>query len=356
MGEPLRVAATLEQCWHPVPGGTAVAALELVREVDARADVEVVGVAGRHRRPPLPAFAPPVTVRVLPIARPLLYEMWNRAGWPKVEGATGEVDVVHSTTAIPAATDLPHVATVHDIDFVHHPERFTPHGVKVMTRGLDRCRDLRMLACPTRATADALVAHGFDHARIEVVPWGVGVKVATDAEVADVRRRYELPDEFVLHVGTLEPRKNLPRIAAAVAALAETLPLVVAGAEGWGESVVGARARFLGFVPTDDLAALYRAATVFAYPSLEEGFGLPILEAMAQSTPVVTSTVAATSEVAGDAAVLVDPGDTAAITRGIALALADRTGLAAAGRARAQEFSWVATGSRMIEIYRAVAR
>lgn len=356
MTDALRVAATLEQCWHDVPGGTAIAALELVREVDARHDVEVLGVAGRHRRPPLPSFLPPVTVRVLPIARPLLYEAWNRLGWPKVEGATGEVDVVHSTTAIPAATDLPHVATVHDIDFVHHPERFTKHGVKVMTRGLERCRDLDMITCPTTATADALVAHDFAPERIEVVPWGVDVTVASDAEVADVRREYDLPDEFVLHVGTLEPRKNLPRLAAAVATLAEPLPLVVAGAAGWGDDAIDAPATFLGFVPHELLGALYRAATVFAYPSLEEGFGLPILEAMAQSTPVVTSTVRATSEVAGDAAVLVDPVDVAAIGRGLALALAEGESLGAAGRARAQQFSWVATGSRMIEVYRAVAR
>lgn len=356
MTDVLRVAATLEQCWHDVPGGTAIAALELVREVDARHDVDVIGVAGRHRRPPLPTFRPPVTVRVLPVARPLLYEAWNRIGWPKVEGATGEVDVVHSTTAIPAATDLPHVATIHDIDFVRHPERFTAHGVKVMTRGLERCRDLRMVACPTKATADALVGYGFEASRIEVVPWGVDVTVATDAEVADVRRRYQLPDEFILHVGTLEPRKNLSRLAAAVAALADPLPLVVAGAAGWGDDTVDAPATFLGFVPHEVLAALYRAATVFAYPSLEEGFGLPILEAMAQSTPVVTSTVAATREVAGDAAILVDPFDTAAIGRGLALARVDGPSLGAAGRARAQQFSWVATGSRMIELYRAVAR
>jgi hypothetical protein len=140
---PLRVAYTLEQCWHDVPGGTTVAALEVARRLDARADIDLVGVAGRHSEQPPSRSHPPVPVRQLPIARPWLYEAWNRLGRPLVERATGPIDVCHSTLAIPAGTRAPHVVTVHDVAFVHHPERFTRHGVRVMRAGLERCRTAR---------------------------------------------------------------------------------------------------------------------------------------------------------------------------------------------------------------------
>ncbi len=136
----LRVAYTLEQCWHDVPGGSTVASLEVLRRLVGRPELDVIGVAGRHRELPRPEYRPAVEVRQLPLARPWLYETWNRVGWPRIERATGTVDVCHSTIAVPAPTCAPHVVTVHDVAFVHHPERFSKHGVRVMMRGLDRCR------------------------------------------------------------------------------------------------------------------------------------------------------------------------------------------------------------------------
>ena len=155
--EVLRVAYTLEQCWHDVPGGTAVSALRVASELVRRPDVTLIGIAGRHRTPPSPPFVPTVAVRSLPLARPWLYESWNRCGWPRVERASGPIDVCHSTTAIPAPTAAPHVVTVHDVAFVHTPERFSRHGVKVMRAGLERCRAADLVMCPSRTTADGLV-------------------------------------------------------------------------------------------------------------------------------------------------------------------------------------------------------
>lgn len=354
--EPLRVAYTLEQCWHEVPGGSAVAALEVARRLVARPEVELIGVAGRHRRRPDAAFAPPIAVRSLPLARPWLYESWNRFEWPRVERAAGAVDVCHSTVAIPAATKSPHVVTVHDVAFVRAPERFTGHGVRVMTRGLDRCRRADLVLCPSATTRGDLVDLGFDEHHIRVVPWGVAAVPVGDDDVARVRSKYALPERFVLYVGTVEPRKNLSRLARANSALADQLPLVVAGAPGWGEAGNGEPgARFLGFVPDRDLAALYASATVFAYPSLEEGFGLPVAEAMAYGLPVVTSRGTATEEIAGGAAVLVDPADVESIRDGLANALADAPQLAARGRARAAELSWDATVDATLAAYREVA-
>ena len=360
MPEPLRVAYTLEQCWHPVPGGSAVAALEVHRRLrrgaEAGGSVEVIAVAGRHRSAPAPAYRPDGPVRSLPFARPWLYELWNRFERPRIETVTGPVDVVHSTVAIPAATNCRHVVTVHDVAFVHAPERFSRHGARVMQRGLERCRRADLVMCPSAATASDLAALGFDAARIRVVPWGVE-PVAVDATALDrVRGAYGLPPEFALFVGTIEPRKNLAGLVAAMRTLPD-LPLVVAGASGWGDApaVRDGDVRFVGFVPGGDLRPLLQAATVVAYPSFEEGFGLPILEAMAQGTPVVTSQGSATEEVAGGAAVLCDPHRPESIAAAIGEVLTDRDRWSAAARARAASCTWDATVEATVAVYREAA-
>ena len=350
---PLRVAYTLEQCWHRVPGGTTTATLEVARRLIGREDVELIGVAGRHRRPPDPPYAPPLPVRHLPLARPWLYESWNRTERPLVERATGPIDVCHSTTVIAAATRAPHVVTVHDIEFVDTPERFTARGARVMRRALERCRSADLVLCPSAATFDRLADHGFDPDRIRIVPWGVEASPVTPVDRDRVRRRYELPDEFVLFVGTIEPRKNLAALASAAAAVG--IPVVAAGSDGWGDVGLSQRdVRFLGFVAAEDLPALYATATVFAYPSLAEGFGLPVAEAMAHGAPVVTSAGTSTEEVAGGAAVLVDPTDVDSIADGIRVALDDAERLTAAGLERAADLTWDRTVDATVAAYREV--
>ena len=351
--EPLRVAYTLEQCWHRVPGGTATAALEVVRRLVDRPDIEVIGVAGRHVGQPLPAFVPPVEIRRLPLGRPLLYETWNRFQWPRVEHTSGPIDVCHSTTAIPASTSRPHVVTVHDIAFVDTPERFTRRGARVMRRGLERCRAADLVLCPSRTTSERLVQHGFAAGSIRLVPWGVAAEPVHESDRTRVRARYALPDEFILFVGTLEPRKNLTSLAAAAARLGR--PIVAAGAAGWGDTTAAdGDVRFVGFVPGADLPALYSLATVFAYPSLSEGFGLPVAEAMAYGTPVVTSAGTSTEEVAAGAAVLVDPSDIASIADGIDEAVERTDELSRLGRARAAELTWDRTVAATVAAYREV--
>ena len=349
----LRVGYTVEQCWHTVPGGTAVAALRVARELERRPDVELAYVAGRHPEPPAPEFRPAGPVAALPLSKAVLYEAWNRLNWPKVEAVTGVVDVVHATGLVPAATSAPLVVTVHDVAFLHQPEHFTRHGVRTMTKSLEVIRRRAdMVICSSEATRADLRDQGVPDDRLRVVPLGVDVVEVANSSVERLRRNHRLPDEFVLFVGTVEPRKNLARLADAMVAVG--LPLVIAGADGWGSDrpVAGDDLRFLGFVPERELAALYKAASVFAYPSLREGFGLPVAEAMAQGTPVVTSSGTSTEEVAGGAAVLVDPFDVAAITRGIRAALDARDELAELGRARVTELTWEATAERTVAVYR----
>lgn len=353
---PIRVAYTLEQCWHPSPGGTAVAALRVARELRDRIDVELHQVAGRHPRVPVPEFRPVGEVAMLPLARPALYETWNRWNWPRVESVVGEIDVAHATGLVPCGTSAPLVVTVHDLAFRHDPDKFSRHGVRTMRRSLVAIskRADRVL-CPSRATMADCADAGLDVAMLRHVPLGVDAAPADADAVALVRRRYRLPAEFVLFVGTLEPRKNLRRLTEAVRHPEVPLPLVVAGADGWGDHGLEHDTLFLGFVPAEDLAALYAAATVFAYPSEREGFGLPVVEAMAQGTPVVTSAGTSTEEVAGGAAVLVDPFDPDDIARGLVEAVGRGDELAAAGRSRAAASSWTVTAEQTVAVYRELA-
>lgn len=354
---PLRVAYTVEQCWHDVPGGTAVAAVTIARELCARPDlVDLRLVAGRHPNPPDAPFRPPGAVAMLPLGRPWLYETWTRFNWPKVEAVTGEVDVVHATGLIPAATNAPLVVTVHDVAFLHDPSQFTGHGVRVMRRSLQvAARRARFVIGSSRATIADLVESGIDESRVRFVPLGVDVEPVSQFDVDRVRRVHALPAEYVLFVGTIEPRKNLRRLVDAMDAI--DLPLVVAGSAGWGDVDVHPQSdvAFLGFVPPPDLRAIYAGASVFAYPSEREGFGLPVAEAMAQGTPVVTSRGTSTEEVAGGAAVLVDPFDVSSIAGGIECALADRERLTELGRQRAAELSWATAADATLAVYREVA-
>jgi len=351
----VRVAYTLEQCWHRVPGGTGVAALRVAEAMAAHDDIRLVGVAGRHRHLPPEPWLPPIPVAHLPLAAPWLYEAWLRVGWPKVERAAGRVDIAHATTVIPCPTDAKLVVTLHDLVFLHEPEHFTRHGVGVFNRSLDLVRRRAdLVLCSSQATMDDCAAAGIAADRLRLVPLGVEVERASADDVASVRAAYDLPDDYLLFVGTVEPRKNLRGLVAALDELPHGAALVVAGADGWGDTGVepDPRVRFLGFVPSEDLAGLYAGASVFCYPSEREGYGLPVLEAMAQGTPVVTSRGTATEETAGSAAVLVDPFDHVDIARGIDEARRRRTELAAKGLARAQRRSWADTADLTAAAYR----
>jgi len=186
--------------------------------------------------------------------------------------------------------------------------------------------------------------------------------------VQRVRDVHALQGRYVLWVGTIEPRKNLPRLLDAFAALTTDAQLVLVGPQGWNEELgarlaalpasVRERIRVLGFVPHDDLAPLYAGAAAFAFPSLLEGFGFPVVEAMAQGTPVVTSRGTSTEEIAGEAGLLVDPRDTAALSAALQQVLDDgalAAHVGALGRERAALYTWDRSADLVLEAYREVA-
>lgn len=357
----LRVAAIVESAWHRVPGGVANSTHHSVHAAAEHPDIELIGVHGWHRSSPAEGLEPTVETATIPFPRPLLYDLWHGARRPRLQRWIGPVDVVHAPTAVvPPAGDAALVATIHDLAFLHAPGRSTARGARIATRGFELARDeATVVTVPSEATKAECVVAGIGADRIRVVPWGCEPAAVTDAERTRVRGRYGLPETFVLWVGTLEPRKNLAGLLDAHRRIAD-VTLVVVGPDGWGDLQVesSGQVRRVGPVPAVDLSVLYDLATVFTLPSHAEGFGMPVLEAMAQGTPVVTSTGTATEEVVGDAGVTVAPDDVDALAEALAAVLADETQrreLGASGRARAATYTWARTGALLADVYREAA-
>ena len=362
MSERVRVAMTLEQCWHRVPGGTAVAAIGMARALRDREVVEPVGVSARHRDPAPAEWNPPIAVEQLPLPRAALYESWHRLRRPAVERATGPVDVIHATTFAIPPRSTPMVVTVHDLAFVHEPTHFTKRGLAFFARGMDLAKeDADVIHCPSQATADDCIANGFDRDKIRVIPLGVEAVSPGDEEIERAKSDRSIEGPYVMWSGTKEPRKNLRGLLEAWRIAARTdATLVLVGPAGWGEDLddaiaAGARVVSVGFVDTRTLRALYAGATAFCWPSLREGFGFPVLEAMAEGAPVITSRGTSTEEIVGDAGILIDPRDPEAIAAALTALLDDparRRELGERGRARAATFSWQRTGELLEDAYR----
>jgi glycosyltransferase involved in cell wall biosynthesis len=263
------------------------------------------------------------------------------------------------------------VITVHDLSFLRFPERFRPaNRLYLSTLTRLSCRRARRVIAVSQATADEVVQlldvpadcvdvvpHGVEHTRFCPLP---------PARVEAFRREKGLPERFVLFVGTLEPRKNLITLIEAFARLQaarDRVHLVIAGGKGWyyqevfkrvEELDLGKAVHWVGFVPGAELPLWYNAATVFVYPSLYEGFGMPLLEAMACGTPVIASATSSLPEVVGDAGFLVPPHDVTGLADNMERLLVDadwQVELSRRGRARASAFTWDATAQATVASY-----
>ena len=361
-----RVALTVEQLWQPAPGGSGTYIREIVAALAGR--TPLVGVAARgHRHAPEEDLGIPVVTSALP--RPVLYEAWNVARRPGLPGGAADADVVHATTwaVPPARRGL--VVTVHDLAFLRAPEHFTRRGNRYFRRALSVTRrEADVVITPSQASADDCVREGVDADRIRVVPHGVRVPDVPAEEAGAIRARLGLDRPYVLWCGTFEPRKNLPTLLDAFARLPadEDLDLLLAGPPGWGGAgtevarhlagPLGARVRLLGRLTTAELHVAYAAARAFCFPSLWEGFGMPVLEAMAHGTPVVTSTGTSMAEFAGGAGLLVDARDPRELAGAILAAAGDEHDrLAGLARERAATFSWDRAADLTLDAYRAAS-
>jgi glycosyltransferase involved in cell wall biosynthesis len=255
---------------------------------------------------------------------------------------------------LPLAHPLPSVVTVHDLGYRYFPDAH-PLGQRLYldwsTRFSSRAAT-HVIADSEATRRDLARFYGVPAEKVTVVYPGRDEQLRR-VDPTPVRARYGLGSDYLLHVGTLQPRKNLARLIAASGTLRAQWPrleLVLAGQPGWQSESILALARqhsdfvrLLNYVPDGDLAGLYSGALAFVFPSLYEGFGLPVLEAMACGTPVVCSNTSSLPEVAGEAVLLVDPGDMAALANAISRLLADaslRASLAAKGLEQVRKFSW----------------
>lgn len=271
---------------------------------------------------------------------------WSRLGWPKVERLVGKLDVFHfSDWMFPAQRGGLRTTTVYDLSPLHHPEWVATltrrmHGRKYANAA--KTSDL-IFAISEFTAGDVAETLAVPRERIPVAYPGV------DGRYSPEGPKSEREAPYVLAVATLEPRKNLSTLVEAHALVRATRPeleLVVAGAPvHWAEQeLAGDGVTALGFVPDEQLPELYRGASVLAYPSLFEGFGIPVVEAMACGTAVVASSHPSLDEACGDAAVRADPTSAEALAAGIEEALAKRDDLVPRGVEHAARFTWQACG------------
>lgn len=338
--------------------GAGVAALHATLAVDERISLVPYLTSFRAR--------PDDGVRRLPLPAAVAHRLWSRVDHPRADRWLAPASVVHGTNYVvpPTRPSIARLVSVYDCWFLRHPEQAHPDVVRA-GRVLDRAvRGGAVVHASSEATAVA-VRELWPSADVRVVHLApLALPAATPGcPIPELDGR-----EFVVAIATLERRKNLPRLVAAFGAVAASRPelrLVLAGGDGDDRPMidaavdalprdVGARVMFTGFVDDAVRTWLLRHARVLAYPSLDEGFGFPLLDAMASDLPIVASDAGSIPEVAGEAALLVPADDVDALAAAIHTALDDdatRERLVAAGRVRRDALTWRATADRMIDLY-----
>jgi glycosyltransferase involved in cell wall biosynthesis len=315
---------------HQTRAGTARHILGLLPRLETMPDLDL-----RRLSVSLPGAA--LDVAWYPLALPLV-------------ARRERVRVLHCPSfRAPLRAPMPVVVTVHDLAVLRDPSVF-PRWSRTYSRATLKPilrNAARVIAVSEFTKRDVLELFGLPEGRVRVVPNAVDALFSPDGPAAD--------GDYVLAVGTLEPRKNLARLDEAMRDIA--LELRIVGGLGWGDVIVsrGSNTKTYGYVSDDELARLYRGAACVAYPSLYEGFGMPVLEAMASGAPVVTSKDTAMAEVTDGAAVLVDPEDVESIAAGIREAIARRDELSRAGVERARAYTWDASAQATADVYRELA-
>ena len=343
---------------HYTTGGTGVYTRRLVQALAALPDIaadELIFMEAARASQPLA----PGTKRARLVTPS--HHRWEQALLP-LELLPRRLDVLHSPDYVPPfVRNCRCVITVHDLAFLRWPELLTPARRAYFNRHIKRAvHSADAIIAVSQATKrDLIELLDAPAAKVQVVYEAAGF----DPEPELLHQAEGLPPDYVLFAGTFEPRKNLPRLIeafAAVRAKGYTGKLLLAGSPGWlAEPVLAAVERHSEYVLTRPFdPRLYHGARVLAFPSLYEGFGLPLLEAMSHGVPVLTSNVSSLPEVAGDAALLVDPLDVEAIAGGLQRLLEDAElagDLRRKGLARAAEFSWTRAASETLDVYHSLA-
>lgn len=331
----------------------------------------VSGAAGQ-----MPELTQNFTWRTTRLSPRWLARLWHRARIPlPVEIFTGRIDLFHATDFVlpPLTPGVSSILTVHDLSYLRVPEAASPSLRRYLEHVVPRSakRATHILADSQATKDDLLDAYDLEPDKVTVLLSGVDKRFRPAlGSISDLCQRYALPDRpFVFSLGTVQPRKNYVRLVRAIANLRAQgydIDLVIAGGKGWldapiyqaiADAKIIDHVHMIGFVDEVDLPALYTAASVFAFPSLYEGFGLPVLEAMACGTPVLTSKVSSLPEVAGDAALVVDPYDEEAIADGLKRIIDDdalRAEFIQRGKQRAAHFTWARSAETLLNVYQCV--
>lgn len=356
----MRIAVDIRPLLEPQKAGVSLYTLNLVRWLVKRGANEYKLFCNSYGRP-FPEDAPPEDINVRHYRRrwpnKLLNGCFTAFGFPGIDSMVRGADVLYLPNLNFAAAGCPMVLTVHDLSFHRYPEFFSPKQ-RLWHRLIDTHRLLKkasIVVAVSKHTKDDIVeTFGVDESRIRIVTPAVSgeFKPRDDKRISAVRSEYDLPERFILYLGTLEPRKNIEGLIRAFDIAESDVDLVIAGGTGWmydrifqaaERSKKRGRIRFLDYVAEWDKPALYSAAEAFAYPSFYEGFGMPALEAMACGTPVIASHASSLGEVVGDAGLLVNPANREEIAYAIDSIINDkalRDRFRAKGMERASSFSW----------------
>jgi glycosyltransferase involved in cell wall biosynthesis len=316
--------------------------------------------------------APNLHLIVIPDLSPFVRLLWEQISFPML-AKNQHLDLLHSLHyTMPLAYPGRTVVTFHDMTFFlfphHHtlPKRFF---FRFFIRASSR-QAVALIADSESTRQDAIRLVGVSPGKIFTIQLGVTQEfqpIQDKTILWQARQKYQLPERFLLYVGTIEPRKNLPILLQAYASVADQMPdhrLVVVGPQGWmvenivqksGQLNISDKVHFTGYVEQADLPLIYNLADVFIYPSVYEGFGLPVLEAMACGTPVITSNVSSMPEIVGDAGVLLAPNNPEVLAQSLLELINDpmyRQRLSILGRERAAAFTWKRTAEKTINVYR----
>ncbi|MGQ9503096.1 MAG: glycosyltransferase family 4 protein [Anaerolineae bacterium] len=318
------------------------------------------------------------TLRVVPLSDRWATVIWHRMNLPlPVELLAGRADLFHGPSFTLPPALMPCVLTVHDLSFLRYPQGAHPPLLRWLRRAVPRSvrRARHILADSDNTRKDLIELMHVPPERITVIGAGIEEhfrRVEDRTYLEAVRERYQLPEHFILGVSTLEPRKNFTGLIAAFNILAARpehtqLDLVIAGGKGWNYEPIFAaaegspfcdRIHFIGFVEDKDLPALYSLASAFVFPSHYEGFGIPVLEAMACGTPVVCANNSSLPEIVGDAALMVDSVNPLEIAEALGRVLTDATlrqEIVQRGYVQSRRFTWQAAAQRLLEVYETLA-
>ncbi|MBU0606871.1 MAG: glycosyltransferase family 4 protein [Armatimonadetes bacterium] len=367
----MRIAIDIRILNGPNTGDRTVA-LGLVKGLAGLAEAEDLELALIARDPPPEGLLPDHPALALHLAPLLRGHNWMLFTFPRACRAV-RADVAVIQYRGPFRSPCPFVTFIHDVVWRTMPETFRRRGTRTLNRFIPGTVKRAAAVLTGSEFARGEVARHYPAAagKLHVVPYAPDERyrpVADPAELARVRTQYGLPEHYVLSVGLLQPRKNLPGLLEAHGLLPPQIqdryPLVITGPRGWKmdefmATTERARERVIltGYVPDEDLPALYTMASCLVYPSFYEGFGLPPLEAMACGTPVITSHAASLPEVTAGAALLVDPHRSGEISEAMARMLADeslRSELATRGLARAAQLNWTDSARHVLQVLRAV--